>query len=157
MFTSGSRCLSWYAARRAVVPLPHTLTPWLSLGRLWEAHQNPPVRHLQCCVHGLWTYSLEPKGSLILQSTLEGLLSHSSENKTKQKTCTHTHTKHIQNLPIISIHPKISIQRKWLQRPIRCHHPGEKGGSSSAQEPKNLTPFLPSPPFLPSLCRCFSN
>ena len=89
MLTSGSKCLSGYAARGVVVPLPHTLTPWLSLGRLWEAHQSPPVRYLQCCVHGLQSCSLEPKGSLILQSTLEGLLSHSSENKTKDM---HTYT-----------------------------------------------------------------
>jgi len=94
VFTSGSKCLSGYAARRVVVPLPHTLTPLLSLGRLWEAHQSPPVRYLQCCIHGLQSCSLEPKGYLILQSTLEGLLSHSSENKTRQKTCTHIHKTH---------------------------------------------------------------
>lgn len=85
----------WVCCQGVVVPLPHTLTPWLgALGRLWEAHQSPPVRYLQCCVHGLQSCSLEPKGSLILQSTLRVSWSHSPENKTKQKTRTHIHKTH---------------------------------------------------------------
>lgn len=136
-------------------------TPW-HLCWAWEDSGKPTRAHLSGTSNAVsMAYRVaawHQKGTW--SSRVHWRVSWVTHLKTKQdKKHAHTYTKHTQNFPVISIHPKNSIQRRWLQRPVWCHlhHPRQKGGSSSAQEPRNLTPFLPSPPLPPPLCTCCSN
>lgn len=122
---------------------PHTLTPWLSLDRLWKAHQSPPVRYPNVCP-GLAELGPGTKRhpELPKQWSPELLFS-----KQKQQQHTHTHKK----LPTVSI--LVKSQPGELAAKASMMWAAQERRAEAAITPgqaKELSPFLPACP----LCAC---